>query len=229
MGNYLGVHVLYALGSQVGIVFYIWVSHLCDHIWLSFSPSQLIWGFFSGYSSFPPSPKLTSSQKHLAWVLCSGIMHDHLAAARGTFDMHSAHPIWAVPFTIQPLGLQLRVISRTLLLFLSAWSKKRLCFLPIRIPWCMVISVPQWVLEIRFRLTSTPSHPDYTSSRTPDWTASLRVCILGYWFVKGSDSITEVWNISTISAISVCAHGWGRQDKPSQLLTCWLVPQKSSW
>ena len=77
---------------------------------------DLTWGFFSSYSSFPPSPKLTPSQKHLPWVLCCRIMHDLLAAAWGTFHLHSADPIWAVPFTIQPSGLQVRVINRTPLL-----------------------------------------------------------------------------------------------------------------
>ena len=37
--------------------------------------------FFSGYSGFPPSPKPKPGQNHLVWVLCSGIMHDRLAAA----------------------------------------------------------------------------------------------------------------------------------------------------
>ena len=38
-------------------------------------------------------PGLYPSQKYLAWLLCSGIIHDHLAAARGAFHMHSADPI----------------------------------------------------------------------------------------------------------------------------------------
>ena len=32
-------------------------------------------------------------QKHLAWLLCSGIIHGRLAAARGAFHMHSADPV----------------------------------------------------------------------------------------------------------------------------------------
>ena len=36
---------------------------------------------------------LYPSQKHLAWLLCSGIIHDCLAAARGAFHMHSADPV----------------------------------------------------------------------------------------------------------------------------------------
>ena len=75
---------------------------------------NLTWGFFSGYSGFPPSPKSTPSQKHLAWVLCSGIVHDRLAAAWCAFHMHSADPVWAAPLAIQPSGLQVRVINRTL-------------------------------------------------------------------------------------------------------------------
>ena len=35
-------------------------------------------------------PGLYPSQKHLAWLLCSGIIHDRLAAARGAFHMLSA-------------------------------------------------------------------------------------------------------------------------------------------
>ena len=31
MGNHPGIPVLYALESQVGAVFYIYASHLCDH------------------------------------------------------------------------------------------------------------------------------------------------------------------------------------------------------
>ena len=38
-------------------------------------------GFLFRYTGFPPSPKSTPSQKHLALVLCSGIMHDRLGAA----------------------------------------------------------------------------------------------------------------------------------------------------
>ena len=83
---------------------------------LSFSRSQP--DFFSGYSGFPPSPKSTPSQKH--WLLCSGIMHDRLAVAWGAFHMHSADPVWAAPFAVQPSGLQVRVISRTLLLLFLA-------------------------------------------------------------------------------------------------------------
>ena len=36
---------------------------------------------------------LYPSQKHLAWLLCSGMIHDCLAAAIGTFHMHSADPV----------------------------------------------------------------------------------------------------------------------------------------
>ena len=36
---------------------------------------------------------LYPSKKHLARLLCSAIIHDHLAAARGAFHMHSADPV----------------------------------------------------------------------------------------------------------------------------------------
>ena len=35
-GSHPGVPVLYALGSQVGVVFYICASHLWDHMWAKF-------------------------------------------------------------------------------------------------------------------------------------------------------------------------------------------------
>ena len=74
MGNHPGVPMLYALGSQVGVVFYVSAFHLCVRTWAEFSVDHnLTWGFFLGYSGFPPSPKSTPSQKHLAWVLCYGI------------------------------------------------------------------------------------------------------------------------------------------------------------
>ena len=95
------------IGSKVGVVFYISAS-VSVHL-------NLTWRFFSGNSGFPPSPKSTPSEKHLAWVLCSGIIHDRLAAAWGAFHMHSADPVWAAPFAIQPSGLQVGVIGRTLL------------------------------------------------------------------------------------------------------------------
>jgi len=36
---------------------------------------------------------LYPSHKHLAWLLCSGIIGDRLAVARGAFHMHSADPV----------------------------------------------------------------------------------------------------------------------------------------
>ena len=36
---------------------------------------------------------LYTSRKHLAWLLCSGIIHERLAAARGAFDMHAVDPV----------------------------------------------------------------------------------------------------------------------------------------
>ena len=36
---------------------------------------------------------LYPSQKHLAWLLCSGLIHGRLAAARGAFHMYSADPV----------------------------------------------------------------------------------------------------------------------------------------
>ena len=36
---------------------------------------------------------LYPNQKHLAWLLCSGIIHDRLVAARGTFHMHLSDPV----------------------------------------------------------------------------------------------------------------------------------------
>jgi len=33
---------------------------------------------------------LYPSKKHLAWLLCSGIIHDRLAAASGAFHLHWA-------------------------------------------------------------------------------------------------------------------------------------------
>ena len=54
---------------------------------------------------------LYPSQKHLAWLLCSGIIHDRLAAARGAFTC-----IWSIPLGCDlgnsAFGLQVRVISR---------------------------------------------------------------------------------------------------------------------
>ena len=109
-------------GSQVGVVFYICTSHLCDRMW---APDvgwvsvdlHLTWGFFSGYSGFPPSPQSTPCQKTSGLGAVLGIMHDRLAVAWGVFhDTHSVDPVWAAPFAIQPSGFQLRVISRTLLL-----------------------------------------------------------------------------------------------------------------
>ena len=72
---------------------------------------NLTWEFFSGYSGLPPISKSDPSQKHLALVLRSGIMHDRLAAAWGAFHMHLADPVWAAPFVIQPSGLQVMMIS----------------------------------------------------------------------------------------------------------------------
>ena len=116
-GSYPGVPVLYALWSHVGVVFYICGSHLWDHMWAKF---QSISTWHEGFSpstlfSLPLQNRL-AVKKHLAWMLYSRIMHDYLAAAWGAFHMHLADPVWAAPFAIQPSGLQVRVISRTLLL-----------------------------------------------------------------------------------------------------------------
>ena len=35
----------------------------------------------------------TQVKKHLAWLLCSEIIHDRLAATRGAFQMHLADPV----------------------------------------------------------------------------------------------------------------------------------------
>jgi len=40
---------------------------------------------------------LYPSQKHLAWLLYSGIIHGRLAAARGAFRMHLANPVELCP------------------------------------------------------------------------------------------------------------------------------------
>ena len=38
-----------------------------------FTALSMTWGFFFGYSGFPPSPKSTPSQKHLAWMLAKNV------------------------------------------------------------------------------------------------------------------------------------------------------------
>ena len=48
MGNHSGVAVLYALGSQVGVVFHIYTSHLCDRMWAEFQ------SFSTWFDGFPP-------------------------------------------------------------------------------------------------------------------------------------------------------------------------------
>ena len=50
---------------------------------------------------------LYPSQKHLAWLLCSGIIHGCLAAARGAFHMHSADPV-----ELRPSQCSLRAASK---------------------------------------------------------------------------------------------------------------------
>ena len=77
MGNHPGCPVLYAMGSQVGVVFYIIVSNrsLRAYVGCVSVDLNLIWGLFPGFSGFPPSPKSTPTQLHLAAVLpCSRIV-----------------------------------------------------------------------------------------------------------------------------------------------------------
>ena len=88
MDNHPGVPVLYTWGSQVGIVLYIYLAPptsaiVCGRV---FNRSQPDLTVFSGYSSFPATPKSTPSQKNLAWVLymCSGTGSSHW----GAFHMH---------------------------------------------------------------------------------------------------------------------------------------------
>ena len=50
---------------------------------------------------------LYKSQKHLAWLLCSGIIDGRLAAARSAFHMHSADPV-----ELRPLQFSLLQISQ---------------------------------------------------------------------------------------------------------------------
>ena len=49
---------------------------------------------------------LYPSQKHLAWLLCSGIIHGRLGAARGALHKHSANPVELHPlqFSLQAAG-----------------------------------------------------------------------------------------------------------------------------
>ena len=51
MGNHSGVAVSYAVGSQVGVVFYICTSHLCDRMWAEF---QSISTWLDGFSPVTP-------------------------------------------------------------------------------------------------------------------------------------------------------------------------------
>ena len=50
---------------------------------------------------------LYTSQKHLAWLLCSEIIYGRLAAARRAFHMHSADPV-----ELRPLQFSLRAASK---------------------------------------------------------------------------------------------------------------------
>ena len=108
MDNHPGALCCYARGSQVGVVFYIYVSLLCGRMWVE---SQTISTWFEGFSPgnpvFLPLHNSTPSQKRLVGVLCSRIMHDRLKAA-----MHEADPVWAAPFPSQPPGLPVRVTRR---------------------------------------------------------------------------------------------------------------------
>ena len=71
---------------------------------------ESVWCIVSAVFVVWPLPK---SKRHLAWLLCSGIISDRLTAARGAFQMHSTDPVELhVHFAIQPSGLQVRVISR---------------------------------------------------------------------------------------------------------------------
>ena len=71
---------------------------------LSFSQSHPDMGFFLRVLWFFSLSKSTPSQKHLACVLCSGIIDDHLVAARGAFDMHLADPVELHPSQFSPRG-----------------------------------------------------------------------------------------------------------------------------
>ena len=54
---------------------------------------------------------LYPSQKHLAWLLCSGIIHDRLAAARAPFICIRPIPL-SCALRNSAFGLRVRVISR---------------------------------------------------------------------------------------------------------------------
>ena len=54
---------------------------------------------------------LYPSQKHLAWLLCSGIIHGRLAAARAPFTCIRPIPL-SCALRNSAFGLQVRVISR---------------------------------------------------------------------------------------------------------------------
>ena len=108
-----GIRYLLQL-SHVDVVFYICASNLCDRTWAEF---QLILTWLES-PRFSSLPKIDSQSKTSDLVLCSGIMHDRLATAWGAFHMLSADPVCAAPFVIQPSGLQVRTISRALLLLL---------------------------------------------------------------------------------------------------------------
>ena len=54
---------------------------------------------------------LYPSQKHLAWLLCSGIINGRLAAAKGVFTRIRPIPL-SCAFRNSAFGLQVMVISR---------------------------------------------------------------------------------------------------------------------
>ena len=81
---------------------------------LNFSRSGSIWllRVFLRVLQFSSLSKIDSSQMHLSGVLCSGIMHDRLAAPIGAPFICIRPILLSCPFVIQLLGVQVRVISR---------------------------------------------------------------------------------------------------------------------
>ena len=111
--------------SQVGVVFYICASHLCDRTWAEFqSIPTWLEGFSLATPVFLPLQNRLPVKNIRSECCAPGSCMIVWRQAEVLFVMHSTDPVWAAPFPIQPSGQQVRVISgHTILLLLWIWPR----------------------------------------------------------------------------------------------------------